>query len=95
MTGAALLALAMDVGAAGAAEPVTFVLNWVAGGDHAPVYWAKEQGWYADAGIDLTIEEGRGRPLRSRRSAPAPPRSASPTWRPRSRAAARGRTWSA
>jgi NitT/TauT family transport system substrate-binding protein len=57
-------ALAMTLGMAGiearAAEEVTFVLNWVAGGDHAPVYWAKEQGWYADAGIDLTLEEGRG-----------------------------------
>jgi len=60
VTGAALLALAMDGGAARAAEPVTFVLNWVAGGDHAPVYWAKEQGWYAEKGIDLTLEEGRG-----------------------------------
>jgi NitT/TauT family transport system substrate-binding protein len=57
-------ALAMTLGMAGsearAAEEVTFVLNWVAGGDHAPVYWAKAQGWYADAGIDLTLEEGRG-----------------------------------
>jgi NitT/TauT family transport system substrate-binding protein len=54
------VALTMAVGGAQAAEDVTFVLNWVAGGDHAPVYWAKEQGWYEDAGIDLTIEEGRG-----------------------------------
>jgi len=53
-------ALVCAAGAASAAEDVTFVLNWVAGGDHAPVYWAKEQGWYADAGIDLAIEEGRG-----------------------------------
>jgi NitT/TauT family transport system substrate-binding protein len=54
-------ALIMTVGGGvQAAEDVTFVLNWVAGGDHAPVYWAKDQGWYADAGIDLTIEEGRG-----------------------------------
>ena len=54
------VALVTAVGSAQAAEDVTFVLNWVAGGDHAPVYWAKEQGWYEDAGIDLTIEEGRG-----------------------------------
>jgi NitT/TauT family transport system substrate-binding protein len=39
------VALTMAVGGAQAAEDVTFVLNWVAGGDHAPVYWAKEQGW--------------------------------------------------
>jgi NitT/TauT family transport system substrate-binding protein len=54
------VALTLAVGDAQAAEDVTFVLNWVAGGDHAPVYWAKEQGWYEDAGINLTIEEGRG-----------------------------------
>lgn len=43
-----------------AAEQINFVLNWVPGGDHAPVYWAKEQGWYSDAGIDLVIENGTG-----------------------------------
>ena len=43
-----------------AAEKIEFVLNWVPGGDHAPVYWAKEKGWYADAGIDLVIENGTG-----------------------------------
>jgi NitT/TauT family transport system substrate-binding protein len=57
-------ALALGVGlaapAARAAEEVTLVLNWVAGGDHAPIYWAKAEGWYEDAGVDLTIEEGRG-----------------------------------
>lgn len=60
LAGALGAALLMAASGAQAAEDVTFVLNWVAGGDHAPVYWAKEQGWYADAGIDLTIEEGRG-----------------------------------
>jgi len=47
-------------GTAQAAEEVTLVLNWVAGGDHAPIYWAKEQGRYAGRGLDLLIEEGRG-----------------------------------
>jgi NitT/TauT family transport system substrate-binding protein len=42
------------------AESVTLVLNWVPGGDHAPIYWAKEQGLYDEAGVDLTIEPGRG-----------------------------------
>jgi NitT/TauT family transport system substrate-binding protein len=50
----------LSAGAAHAQEDVTLVLNWVAGGDHAPIYWAREQGWYADQGIELTIEEGRG-----------------------------------
>lgn len=50
-----------------AAEKVSFILNWVAGGDHAPVYYAQKQGWYADAGIDLTIEQGKGSTLSSQR----------------------------
>lgn len=54
---AALTLLALP---AAAQEDVTVVLNWTAGGDHAPIYWARSQGWYEDAGIDLTIEEGRG-----------------------------------
>jgi len=49
------------------AAEISFILNWVAGGDHAPVYWAKAQGWYADAGIDLTIEQGKGSTLSSQR----------------------------
>ncbi len=60
LAGGALLALAAGGGPARAAEEVTLVLNWVAGGDHAPLYWAKEQGWYEEKGIDLTLEEGRG-----------------------------------
>lgn len=46
--------------AATAAEQVGFVLNWVAGGDHAPLYFAREKGWYAAEGIDLAIETGKG-----------------------------------
>ena len=43
-----------------AAERVTLVLNWTPTADHAPYYLAKAQGWYEKAGIDLTIETGRG-----------------------------------
>src|SRR6185312_4816899 len=32
---------------ADAAEKVSFILNWVAGGDHAPYYYARAKGWYA------------------------------------------------
>lgn len=42
------------------AEDMDLVLNWVPGGDHAPIFWAKEQGWYSDAGIELNIEHGTG-----------------------------------
>lgn len=50
-----------------AAEKVDFILNWVAGGDHAPIYRAKADGRYADAGIDLTITQGKGSTLSSQR----------------------------
>ena len=43
-----------------AAEPVSFLLNWIAGGDHAPYYYAQKMGWYKDAGIDLTLLQGKG-----------------------------------
>jgi NitT/TauT family transport system substrate-binding protein len=43
-----------------AAEPVSFLLNWIAGGDHAPYYYAQKIGWYKDAGIDLTLLQGKG-----------------------------------
>jgi NitT/TauT family transport system substrate-binding protein len=32
----------------------------VPGGDHAPYYYAKAQGWYAREGIDLRLEPGKG-----------------------------------
>jgi NitT/TauT family transport system substrate-binding protein len=43
-----------------AQEEVNLVLNWVPGGDHSPIFWAKAQGWYKDVGIDLNIENGTG-----------------------------------
>jgi NitT/TauT family transport system substrate-binding protein len=42
------------------AEPVTLVLNWTPGADHAPIYWAQKEGLYKAAGVDLTIETGKG-----------------------------------
>lgn len=47
-------------GLASAAEKVNLVLNWVPTADHSPYYYAKAQGWYEKAGIDLTIETGKG-----------------------------------
>ena len=43
-----------------AQEEIKFALNWVAGGDHAPYYYAQAEGWYKEAGIDLVIEQGKG-----------------------------------
>jgi NitT/TauT family transport system substrate-binding protein len=45
---------------AAASDAVTLVLNWVPTADHSPYYYAKQQGWYEQAGIDLAIEVGRG-----------------------------------
>lgn len=58
LSAAALLA---PLGAAAQdATEIDFVLNWIAGGDHAPYYYALQEGWYAEAGIDLNIEQGKG-----------------------------------
>ncbi|AWM87792.1 ABC transporter substrate-binding protein [Microvirga sp. 17 mud 1-3] len=46
--------------AASAKEKVNLVLNWVPTADHSPYYYAKQQGWYEAAGIDLVIETGKG-----------------------------------
>src|SRR5471032_2778771 len=56
------LALALIVPAlpAYAGESVNLILNWTPTADHSPFYYAKAQGWYEKAGIDLTIETGKG-----------------------------------
>lgn len=43
-----------------AAQKLTFTLNWVAGGDHAPYFYAQKMGWYKQAGVDVDFETGRG-----------------------------------
>ena len=66
----AALSLATTVllpGLAGAAEKVTLVLNWVPTADHSPYYFAKQQGWYEKAGIDLAIETGKGSGITAQR----------------------------
>jgi len=60
LTVAALAATVLLTGGARANESVTLVLNWVPTADHSPYYYAKQQGWYAQAGIDLAIETGKG-----------------------------------
>ncbi|MDM0017911.1 ABC transporter substrate-binding protein [Variovorax saccharolyticus] len=64
---AALLASAGMTGAASAAEPMNLMLNWTPTADHAPIYFAKAKGWYTEAGIDLTIEAGKGSALSAQR----------------------------
>jgi ABC-type nitrate/sulfonate/bicarbonate transport system substrate-binding protein len=40
-----------------ALRPVTLMLNWTPNAHHAGIYAALARGWYADAGIDLTVVE--------------------------------------
>src|ERR1700739_1316323 len=52
--------LALPAAPATAPESVNLTLNWTPTADHSPFYYAKAQGWYEKAGIDLTIETGKG-----------------------------------
>ena len=52
--------LVLAAAPAAAQQKLDFILNWVPGGDHAPYYYAKAQGWYAKEGIDLNLEPGKG-----------------------------------
>jgi NitT/TauT family transport system substrate-binding protein len=54
------LALLTPCFSAGAGQPVNIILNWTPTADHSPYFYAKAQGWYEKAGIDLTIEAGKG-----------------------------------
>ena len=51
---------AANTGKSGPKETVTFTLNWVPYGEHAPFYYGLQKGYYADEGIDLKIEPGSG-----------------------------------
>ncbi len=62
-TAAALLAGVVIAGPAlaqGNLKPLKFTLNFLAGGPQAGFIYAKSLGLYEKAGINLTIEEGRG-----------------------------------
>src|SRR5689334_24075406 len=54
---ATLVALAASEASA---QKLTFTLNWVAGGDHAPYFYAQKMGYYKQAGLDVDFETGRG-----------------------------------
>ncbi len=58
----AFLALALTSGAAlaQAKEKFTFALNWFAVGDHAAYWVALEKGYFAQKGLDVTLENSKG-----------------------------------
>src|SRR4030088_887935 len=54
------LALLSPMVPAEAGQSVSLILNWTPAADHSPFYYAKALGWYERAGIDLSIEVGKG-----------------------------------
>jgi NitT/TauT family transport system substrate-binding protein len=64
---AAAIPLIFSAAGARAADKVSLVLNWTIGADHAPIYWALKQGLYKQAGVDLSVEIGKGSGYASQR----------------------------
>lgn len=60
ITSSLLLGATILAGAAAAETPVTFQLNWYAGGANAGFASALQEGYYKDAGLDVTIVQGNG-----------------------------------
>ncbi len=58
--GATALALSAGTVSAQAPEKFKFSLNWFAVGDHAAYWVALEKGYYAKAGLDVTLENSKG-----------------------------------
>lgn len=54
-------------GAGQAADSLTFVLNWTTSGEHAAVYYAQDAGWFAEADLDVMIEQGQGSTVAAQR----------------------------
>ncbi len=42
------------------AETLKVRLEWLPYGMHAPFHLATEKGWYKDAGLEVTIDDGNG-----------------------------------
>jgi NitT/TauT family transport system substrate-binding protein len=60
LLGAAVLAVAAQSAAAQPLEKFTFALNWFAVGDHAAYWVALDKGYFAQKGLDVTLENSKG-----------------------------------
>src|SRR5260370_5917733 len=59
--GAGLAVAVPRVGRVWAAdETIVFRLDWIPFGRHAPYYVAVAKGYYGNAGLDVTVEQGTG-----------------------------------
>jgi putative hydroxymethylpyrimidine transport system substrate-binding protein len=52
---ASIFAFSLYLSPAKAAEELTVLLDWFVNPDHAPLVIAKEKGYFADAGLDVTL----------------------------------------
>jgi NitT/TauT family transport system substrate-binding protein len=57
---ASLFTLGTGAAQAAGLDKINFAFQWVAGGDHAPYYYAKKMGLYEKAGLDVSFEHLRG-----------------------------------
>lgn len=56
-----IIAIAIGTSASAlAADKVTFQLDWLPGGDKAPVYVGIQEGFFKDAGLEVKVASGRG-----------------------------------
>jgi NitT/TauT family transport system substrate-binding protein len=60
LAAAAALAFASHAALAQGKDKVTLLLNWYTYSEHAPLYLGIARGYFAQEGIDLDIQEGRG-----------------------------------
>lgn len=60
ISGAAVATLSVCAFSAQAQTPITFQLNWVAGGANAGFAAAVAEGYYKEAGLDVKLVEGNG-----------------------------------
>ena len=54
------LTMAAATGTGNAADKITYQLDWLPGGDKAPIYVCIHNGFCKDAGLEITLEQGRG-----------------------------------
>jgi len=60
LLGAAVLGASAGTASAQTPEKFTFALNWFAVGDHAAYWVALDKGYFAKAGLDVTLENSKG-----------------------------------